>query len=1483
MHGELHPPHPRARRALRVLGRILGITVAVLLLLFSSGLALLDSSWGREKVRGQVQKALDDTFAHGARVGAIEDDLLGDVLLRDVVILDASGQPAVSVSAVRVAYDLVPLVRGQVRISRLTLVDLEVHGRQDADGVWNLTRLLRDKQESTRQLDVRIDDVSIAGAQVVLEPAGRPPVHLDDLAVDAGLVMPDRGHVKLRLDTSGTWREQALPFRLVAAGAVERSPAGLAVVSLASVELRAGEATVSGHDLVLAGETVRGQVKLDVPKEMIARLRPDLPVAADLSISASARPAAAIDGQAAVALDLSGSFDGARLRGQLTLVPKAQRVRGTLTVDALDPSKLLTGAPELLASATVELDLVRAAADWLGVRGRATVAVRAASGGRFEAALDGTLVAAPEGLTIERTHLGARASDLGAVARMLRVTVPMSGQASVELTAHGKVTREGGPVIAVAGTASGRRIQVAQVSSRAFTVSVDAQDVLGQPRGRLSGRVQDVRIERQPAGTIELDAHTLKDGRIALTTRTRPAQSKWLIDLDALVAVDAERRAATVDLGKYHLRTRGVDWNGQGGRITVDPATARVSGVRMQLAGGRLAVDASVGRQSGEIQARVAMTGVELDALDDAIGPIARGTDWQGTLSLEAEGRGRAGVWHGTVKAAARGIRVRTFGPALDVDLDARVAPGLVALEVHGGAPLVGSADLSVEIDAPRRLDDLRAWQRLDRSAIRKGRLAMDVTLKAWLGRLGAVPWVLDGRVVGELALDGGEPRGAMRITELKVPRVPVPISADLELEPEAFGVTNTRLDVELHGLTRLRAGVALQLPERPFDPAAWAALDTRAVRGASVRVDQLVLNDKSVVLFGLPRPWLGKGTLALDVAPGMASARLVIDGQDIKGGPLVGKGNVHLELSIDDQGTVLAARAGLGGKWLMTVDGQSPVTMRGLWREGLAGLEDMPLTARLDVPRTALGPIWQAFGVAQPIDGTMALRVDVSGTMRQPKAKAALDVADVGLRGGVTSIRELHATLGYVDGRIDFEASGVEPGDGKLDVTGQANVDDLDQATLAISAHGFELEPLAALAPKRLLGVAGKLDADLRLFGTDPKTARLVGVMRLSKGQLPIDNVIGTLRDASLTFEVKGPVATLALDGKVGRGTMKVEAHGQLEGLLPRSAEIELTVDNMTLINQLQPRIDGRLVTKVRRDGELWRVTAEVDRASVIVGKARGTKLGDTGVPPDMAFIYNGVPAPEEARPESKFHVEMGVRPADPLLIFEIKLASTRVLAPELRTQVSGQVSGRLGYDALWVEGQVSAVGGDVEVFDRRYRIDRANVRLDGGIDPALDIRIVHTFPDMTLWATVTGRLTKPELTLRSDPPTYTEGQLLTFLLGGSPGAAPGNETRDAATAVASSLVSQRIKGYIGHYLPVKLDVMQFEAATASESAAFTIGKWLTAKLFVAYRRRTEAQPDQNAGEAQLEYWLRQDTFLQGVAGDRGVHGLDLMWMKRW
>jgi autotransporter translocation and assembly factor TamB len=199
---------------------------------------------------------------------------------------------------------------------------------------------------------------------------------------------------------------------------------------------------------------------------------------------------------------------------------------------------------------------------------------------------------------------------------------------------------------------------------------------------------------------------------------------------------------------------------------------------------------------------------------------------------------------------------------------------------------------------------------------------------------------------------------------------------------------------------------------------------------------------------------------------------------------------------------------------------------------------------------------------------------------------------------------------------------------------------------------------------------------------------------------------------------------------------------------------------------------------------------------------------------------------------------------------------------------------------------GNLALSRGVLELFGRRYSVDKAQLHFDGSLDPRLDVRITRDFPEVTTITEVRGRMSKPQLFLASQPSTYSQAELLGFLLGGEPGGAPEIAPPSATERVAgagTSVIGNKLGGYVTRALPVDIDVLRYEAASATSSAAVTVGTWITDTLFLAYRRHLAVRPDENASEGEVEYWIRRRLVLEGVIGDRGVDGVDLLWRRRW
>jgi hypothetical protein len=216
---------------------------------------------------------------------------------------------------------------------------------------------------------------------------------------------------------------------------------------------------------------------------------------------------------------------------------------------------------------------------------------------------------------------------------------------------------------------------------------------------------------------------------------------------------------------------------------------------------------------------------------------------------------------------------------------------------------------------------------------------------------------------------------------------------------------------------------------------------------------------------------------------------------------------------------------------------------------------------------------------------------------------------------------------------------------------------------------------------------------------------------------------------------------------------------------------------------------------------------------------------------------------------------------------------------------------------DTIGLTGAVQIESDDVEILGRRYLVEPtrggpSGLAFDGTIDPRVQIAMSYAFSELTLHVDVSGRLSKLDPPrFSSDPPgAYTQDQLFGFFLGGEPSTDAGSQTRDqareAVAGVGARYASAKLGKQLTRVLPVKFDALSCEpdpAATAVTSGSCTVGKWLSQRLFIAYRQHLQPRPDENNGDVQLQVRMGRELLLQGTGGDRGYYGADLLWRHRW
>ena len=79
-----------------------------------------------------------------------------------------------------------------------------------------------------------------------------------------------------------------------------------------------------------------------------------------------------------------------------------------------------------------------------------------------------------------------------------------------------------------------------------------------------------------------------------------------------------------------------------------------------------------------------------------------------------------------------------------------------------------------------------------------------------------------------------------------------------------------------------------------------------------------------------------------------------------------------------------------------------------------------------------------------------------------------------------------------------------------------------------------------------------------------------------------------------------------------------------------------------------------------------------------------------------------------------------------------------------------------------------------------------------------------------------------------------------------------------------------------------MKLDTLNYEAATASSSRAVRGGFQLSEKSHLDWRVRPDPRADENPGELVFEYQVRSNAVFETTVGERAA-GADFLLRTRW
>ncbi|HEX7123955.1 MAG TPA: AsmA family protein, partial [Gemmatimonadaceae bacterium] len=126
------------RRALKI---GLGVIVALVVLAVVAVLIMAGTNFGLERARRVAVDVLREQINGEVDVGRIEGNLLTRFALVDVQLNDEAGRPFLTAERITGRVALGPLLRQQVVVPELTLVEPVVHLVKSSEGEWNFAQI----------------------------------------------------------------------------------------------------------------------------------------------------------------------------------------------------------------------------------------------------------------------------------------------------------------------------------------------------------------------------------------------------------------------------------------------------------------------------------------------------------------------------------------------------------------------------------------------------------------------------------------------------------------------------------------------------------------------------------------------------------------------------------------------------------------------------------------------------------------------------------------------------------------------------------------------------------------------------------------------------------------------------------------------------------------------------------------------------------------------------------------------------------------------------------------------------------------------------------------------------------------------------------------------------------------------------------------------------------------------------------------------
>jgi translocation and assembly module TamB len=234
---------------------------------------------------------------------------------------------------------------------------------------------------------------------------------------------------------------------------------------------------------------------------------------------------------------------------------------------------------------------------------------------------------------------------------------------------------------------------------------------------------------------------------------------------------------------------------------------------------------------------------------------------------------------------------------------------------------------------------------------------------------------------------------------------------------------------------------------------------------------------------------------------------------------------------------------------------------------------------------------------------------------------------------------------------------------------------------------------------------------------------------------------------------------------------------------------------------------------------------------------------------------------------------------------------------SPDMNIELSGDLNILVAGSDFEVFGTVRPLRGFYALYGKRFQIVSGEITFTGGsdLDPLISLEAVYTFrgSDMTrkhLKLIITGSLEQLDLAFELNNQPIEEADAISYIVLGRSfdELTHGEKTEVSNQALAiGGFLAGRFTGKLTSVLGdvFHLDMIELRSDTAASQIGLEVGKYLTDRLFVSYKRDFSFSDshEQIYEEILFEYEITRFLFLQAVKGDSKTSGIDIIWRFSW